>query len=387
MKIVVAPDSFKGSLTALQVGKIIQEALVTEMPDAQVEIIPMADGGEGTLETLVFATNGKRLPIKSYGPFMEEVNTEYGLLGDKRTVVIEIAAIAGLPMVPEDQRNPINTTTFGIGDVILTAANMGYRDFIVGLGGSSTNDGGLGMLQALGVQFLDENNKEVSPVGSSIFSVKNVNFKTLHPIIRECRFLIASDVDSPLCGEEGATYVFGPQKGITEDRLEGYDQAMKKYASLIETHTGLRTQSKPGAGAAGGLGFAFMLLNGKIESGSKIVAEATKLQSKIKEADFVITGEGQSDYQTLFGKVPSYVAKLANEEEVKTILLSGSLGKGYEALYDYFMSCHSIATGPMSLKECMENADSLLSNEARNIAQLLREISEERVRTKNISFN
>ncbi|RKL65528.1 glycerate kinase [Salipaludibacillus neizhouensis] len=382
MKIVVAPDSFKGSLTALQVGNIIQEALKNEIPDVQVEMTPMADGGEGTLETLVYATKGKRFQVTSSGPLMEHVTTEYGVLGDGKTVVTEIAAISGLPMVPVNKRNPLNTSTYGMGDVILKAANDGYREFIICLGGSSTNDGGLGMLQALGVQFLDGNNKEVPPLGESIYNVEKVNFTTLDPIIHDCRFTIASDVDSPLCGKNGATYIFGPQKGVREEDLEEYDQAMYRYASLIEDHLGINLQKNPGAGSAGGLGFAFLLLNAKIESGSKIIADATNLKNKMKDADFAITGEGQSDYQTLFGKVPSFVAKLAKEAEVKTILLSGSLGKGYEDLYGHFMSCHSITVGPMTLVECMKNAETLLANEARNIAGLLKEISEERARQK-----
>jgi glycerate 2-kinase len=376
MKIVVAPDSFKGSLTALQVGKIIQKVLVKEIPDVQVEMNPMADGGEGTLETLMFATKGKRFKVSTSGPLMEHVATEYGVLGDGKTAVIEIAAISGLPMVPIDKRNPLITSTYGIGEVLLKAAKDGYRDFIVCLGGSSTNDGGLGMLQALGVQFLEENNKEVPPVGGSIFNVKKVDFTTLNPIIQGCRFRIASDVDSPLCGKNGATYIFGPQKGVRREHLEEYDHAMGRYASLIEAHLDINVQNIPGAGAAGGLGFAFLLLDATIESGSKIVADATNLKSKMKEADFAITGEGQSDYQTLFGKVPSFVVKLANEAGIKTILLSGSLGKGYEDLYDHFMSCHSIATGPMDLEECMKNAEALLANEARNIAVFLKEINE-----------
>lgn len=378
MKLVVAPDSFKGSLSALQVSKIIQEVLVKEIPEVQVEMNPMADGGEGTLETLLFATNGKRLLTSSSGPLMEDVTTEYGVLGDGKTVVIEIAAISGLPMVSINKRNPLNTSTYGIGDVIIQAALDGYRDFIVCLSGSSTNDGGLGMLQALGVRFLDEDNNNVPPIGKSIFKVKKVDFTTLNPIIHDCKFIIASDVDNPLCDKNGATYVFGPQKGIKNEDLEEYDQAMQRYARLVEDHLGIKVQERPGAGAAGGLGFAFLLLNAKIESGSRIIADATNLKQRMQDADFVITGEGQSDFQTLFGKVPSFVAKLAKEADIKTILLSGSLGKGYEELNDHFISCPSITTGPMSLEECMENAETLLANQTRNIVGYLKVINSER---------
>ena len=377
MKIVVAPDSFKGSLTALKVGTIIKEAFQNVIPKIEVDIIPMADGGEGTLETLVFATKGKRLNLVAKGPLLNPIETGYGVLGDGKTAVIEIAAISGLPMVPDNQRNPMNTSTFGIGEVIISAMEAGYREFIVGLGGSATNDGGLGMLQALGAKFFDENLKALPPVGSSLFKVKKVDCTNLHPMLKECRFTIASDVTNPLIGANGATYIFGPQKGIPDDQLEHSDRAMATYAAIVENHLGLDFKNEEGSGAAGGLGFAFLLLNGKLESGSKIVAAATGLQEKIVNSDFVITGEGQSDFQTLYGKVPSFIAKMANEAGVKVILLSGSLGKGYEALYDYFTSCHSIAIGPMTLQECIDNAETLLYNQARNIALLIKGITEE----------
>lgn len=374
MKILVAPDSYKGSLSALQVGTIIKDAFSRELPDLDVEIIPMADGGEGTLETLVFATKGNRIKVQARGPLQQSIETEFGVLGDGKTAVIEVAAISGLPMVPLQERNPKHTTTYGIGEVILHAMEEGYREFIVGLGGSSTNDGGMGMLQALGATFFNEEGETLPPVGESIFHVKRVDLSLLHPLLKECKFTIANDVTNPLCGKNGASYVFGPQKGIENDKLEEFDCAMKQYALLVENQLGMELKHIDGAGAAGGLGFAFLLLNGIMKSGSRIVAEVTKLSHSIKNSDFVITGEGQSDFQTLFGKVPIYIANLANEEGVKTILLSGSLGEGYEQLRDYFMSCHSITVGPISLEECMNNAEQLLYNQARNIALFMKGI-------------
>lgn len=371
MNIVIAPDSYKGSLSALEVGTTIKEAFLQEMPDADIEVIPMADGGEGTLETLVFATNGKRIHIEVAGPLGAPVASEYGVLGDGKTVVIEMANIAGLPMVPAHQRNPMYTTTFGIGEAILKAAKSGYQDFIIGLGGSATNDGGLGMLQALGATFLDENGHSVQPFGSALFNVKKVDFSTMNSIVNECHFRIASDVDNPLCGERGASAVFGPQKGATEKQVVEFDQALKNYADLIESDHGVKLQNTPGAGAAGGLGFAFLLIGGELQSGSEIVAEATNLVEKIKHSNWVITGEGQSDYQTLYGKVPSFIAKTSKKFGKPTILISGGLGKGYEQLYDYFVSCSSITAGPITLEDCMENARELLFNQARNIARLI----------------
>ncbi|MDQ0160978.1 glycerate kinase [Aeribacillus alveayuensis] len=371
MNIVIAPDSYKGSLSALEVGKTIKKAFLKEIPDATIDVIPMADGGEGTLETLVYSTNGKRIQINVTGPLGDPIESEYGVLGDGKTVVIEVAKIAGLPMIPPEKRNPMKTTTFGIGDAILRAANSGYRNFIIGLGGSATNDGGLGMLKALGVTFLDEDGNVVKPIGSSLLRVQSVDFSTINAIVKECHFRIASDVDNPLCGEQGATAVFGPQKGATPKQVEELDQALKNYANLIESDLGKQYQNMPGAGAAGGLGYSFLLIGGEIISGAEIVAEATGLVEKIKCANWVITGEGQSDYQTLYGKVPSFIAKTANKYKIPTILLSGGLGQGYEQLYDYFVSCHSITAGPISLEDCMENARELLFYQSRNIARLI----------------
>ncbi|WP_456275266.1 glycerate kinase family protein [Bacillus sp. AK128] len=371
MNIIVAPDSFKGSLSSLEAGSSIKKGILSEISNANVEVIPMADGGEGTLETLLFGTNGKRFQVNTMGPLGERVEAQYGVLGDKETVVIEMALISGLPMVPEEKRNPLNTTTYGIGEVIQEAINSDYRKFIIGLGGSATNDGGLGMLQALGVTFLDEYGNRVSPFGESVKDVAIVDFSTLDARVKDCHFQIASDVENPLCGPNGATAVFGPQKGAGEEMIEELDAALSKFASLVEKELKSSYQNQEGAGAAGGLGFAFLTIGGEMISGAKLIGEATDLKTKISKADLVITGEGQSDEQTLLGKVPGYIGKLASEQNVNAILISGSLGKGYEPLYEYFLSCDSIATGPMSLQECMLHAEELLYKKAKNIARLL----------------
>ncbi|OZM56644.1 glycerate kinase [Lottiidibacillus patelloidae] len=372
MKIVIAPDSYKGSLTSLEVGTTMKEAFLKEVPGATIDVVPMADGGEGTLDTLLFATNGKRFHVEVTGPLGEPVETAYGVLGTSNTVVIETANIAGLPMVPSEIRNPMNTTSYGVGEAIIEAVKSGHRDFIIGLGGSATNDGGLGMLQALGVKFVDENEGEVSPFASSLSSIKKVDFSALNPIVKDCKFRIASDVNNPLCGEQGATAVFGPQKGATSKQVKELDFTLKQYAQLIEETLGIEHQSTPGAGAAGGLGFAFLLIGAEIISGSEIIAEATNVVEKIRHANWVITGEGQSDYQTLYGKVPAFIAKAGKRYNVPTILISGGLGDGYEKLYDYFVSCHSITAGPISLEACIKNAEILLFNQTRNIARLIK---------------
>ncbi|MBF9255700.1 glycerate kinase [Pontibacter sp. 172403-2] len=371
MKIVVAPDSYKGSLSAKEVGIIIKEAFTQEIPGVQVHLVPMADGGEGTLDTLLFATHGRRIDTTATGPLGEPVTTSYGVLGDAETIVIEMALVAGLPMVPAVERNPMLTTTFGIGELILEAIQKGFRHFIIGLGGSATNDGGLGMLQALGAIFLDKYNQRVSPTGDSLLQVTSVDFSGLNPKLKECSFKIASDVESPLCGTNGATHVFGPQKGATAAQVILLDEGMAHYARLVEEALQLKLQHIPGAGAAGGLGFGFLALGAEILSGARIVAEAAGLKHLIKEADWVITGEGQSDYQTAYGKAPFFVASMAKEAGVNTILLSGSLGEGHEQLLEHFVSCHSILHAPVSLAEAMTNARIYLASAARNIARLL----------------
>lgn len=371
MKIVIAPDSFKGSLSAKEVGIIIKEAFALEIPGVQVELLPMADGGEGTLEALVFATNGEKIEATATGPLGKPVKTCYGILGDGETAVIEMAQVAGLPMVPEDKRNPLLTTTVGVGELIAAAIDKGIRSFIIGLGGSATNDGGLGMLQALGADFLDEKGDQVKPIGASLQQISKVDFTNLRPELKACRFRVASDVQNPLCGENGASHVFGPQKGATAAQVQQLDEGLQHYANSVEKHLDVKLQNIPGAGAAGGLGFGFLALGAEVLSGAQVVAEATGLEKHIREADWVITGEGQSDFQTLYGKAPFFVATLAKQHGIGTILISGGLGKGHEQLLDYFVSCHSIINAPMPLEQAIMNAKPLLSSCARNIARLL----------------
>jgi glycerate kinase len=371
MKIVVAPDSYKGSLPAKEVGITIKKAFALEMPGAEVEVIPMADGGEGTLDALLYATNGEKVEATATGPLGEQVETCFGILGDGKTAVIEMAQVAGLPMVPSEKRNPLLTTTFGVGELIAAAIDKGIRSFIIGLGGSATNDGGLGMLQALGAAFLDEQGKGVKPIGESLQKISSVDFTNLKPELKACRFRIASDVENALCGENGASFVFGPQKGATAAQVQQLDEGLKQYASLVEDHLKVKLQDIPGAGAAGGLGFGFLALGAEIIPGAQVVAEATGLEKHIKEADWVITGEGQSDFQTLYGKAPFFVAGLAKKHGVSAILLSGGLGKGHEQLLDHFVSCHSIVNAPMPLEHAIADAQSLLYSCARNVVRLI----------------
>ena len=371
MNIVIAPDSYKGSLTSLEVGNAISDVFKEVIPEANLKVIPIADGGEGTLEALLFATGGQQIPIEVIGPLGDRILTEYGILGDNKTVVIEIAKIAGLTMIPKELQNPIKSTTYGVGEVILDACNRGYRDFIIGLGGSATNDGGLGMLQALDVTFLNEQGDQIVPIAANLAKVKKVDFSTIDPLLMECRFQVACDVVNPLCGEQGASAVYGPQKGATAAIIKQLDEGLANYACMIEDALHKKLQNIPGAGAAGGLGFAFLTINGELTSGSKLISEACDLENAIRSANLVITGEGQSDHQTLFGKAPMFIANTAKNYEVPVILLSGSLGNGFEKLTDVFTACFSITNRPMTLENSIEAADDLLRHQARNIANLV----------------
>lgn len=371
MKIVIAPDSFKGCLSSIEVGTIMEKAFLDVSSSFQTNVIPMADGGEGTLETLIYATEGKKVKTIATGPLGVKIPTEYGVLGDQKTAVIEIASIAGLHMVPTGKRNPFHTTSRGIGEVIISAVERGFRDFIIALGGSSTNDGGFGMLQSLGVTFLDEEGIPVGASGNNLGSISKVDWSNLHPAVKECAFHIASDVENPLCGETGASTVFGPQKGATKEQVKILDQQLFHFSQLLHEERGTNFRDSIGAGAAGGLGFAFLHLNGKIESGAKLVAEASNLSLAIQDADWILTGEGQSDNQTLFGKLPSYIATSAKLHHTPVSLIAGSLGEGYQHLYEDFTSCHSIAIGPMDLHESIRRVEELLYHETRNLARIL----------------
>ncbi|MDD9267180.1 glycerate kinase [Paenibacillus sp. GCM10023248] len=371
MNVIIAPDSFKGSLSSLEAGTIMKKAILREIPHAAVTVIPIADGGEGTVDTLVAATGGNLFPLTATGPLGERAEVRFGLLPEG-TAVLEAASICGLVMVPPAQRNPMHTTSRGIGEVLLAAMDQGHRRFILGLGGSATNDGGLGMLQALGGLFLDANGNPADGFGASLSDIRTVDLAGLDVRLKDCDIQVACDVTSPLCGDSGATYVFGPQKGGTPEHLQVLEAAMQAYAAMVEEQLeqpGLSLQ--PGAGAAGGLGFAMLALGAKLKPGAKVLAEAVKLPERIAGADWVITGEGRSDDQTLYGKLPIHVAELAQAAGVPALLISGSLGAGSEQLLNHFRATFSIVPGPVTLEACMENAETYLYERVRNIARLL----------------
>lgn len=370
MQIVVAADSFKGSLSAREVCETIKRALIAEIDQAQVTAVPMADGGEGTLDALMYATGGEVRDIIVHGPLLQPVTAQYGIV-KPNTVVIEVAKIVGLPMVPAERRNPLHASSYGVGEAIRITLDQGYRRFLIGLGGSATNDGGLGMLQALGAVFLNANDKPVQPTAASLSQIVKVDFDTIDSRLNECEIVIAHDVTNPLCGNNGCTLVFGPQKGATKEQIDLLELGMRNYAHCIEKGLGRAFQHQPGAGAAGGLGFAFLAIGAKMMIGAKLISDRVGLEKKIVDADWVITGEGKTDFQTYAGKLPIYVAKLAQKHGAKALLLSGSIAEGYERLYDYFVSLHSIIRRPMTLEQAMKDAEQLVFAAARDLARLI----------------
>ncbi|MFC4401854.1 glycerate kinase [Gracilibacillus xinjiangensis] len=369
MNIVIAPDSYKGSMTATEVAITIKEAL-KEVANDQLTIKPMADGGEGSIEAILSSTYGKKVSLQTTGPAGKQIDTYYAII-DQKTAIIETALHAGITQVPEKDRNPDITTTYGIGEAINDAIDKGCNKIIVGLGGSATNDGGLGMLQALGMKAYDKNKNELGPFGKDLLMVETIDLSGLLPKLKSIDFSIACDVDNPLCGQHGASFVYGPQKGATNIQINTYDLALLKYADLIEKCLNMQLKEMPGAGAAGGLGFALLVLGGQLESGAKLIARATKLDEAIKDADLVITGEGQSDEQTLYGKAPSFVADIAKQYQVPTILLSGGLGENIDPLREKFAGCFSIVNKPLSLQECMDNSKELLYAQTKQIRTLI----------------
>ena len=372
LRALIAPDAYKGSLTAKDVAETIAAAAGLEWPELQCILAPLADGGEGTIDALIEATQGHTVNASVTGPMGDRVETCYGVLGDGITAVLEIASVAGLPMVPFARRDPRRATTRGLGELLRKALDDGFRHFIVGLGGSATNDGGMGFLQALGTVFYDQSGLIAGSFTEDLKLIKRASFHALDPRLQDCSILIASDVDNPLCGASGATFVYGPQKGITSQELFAWDQAMARYASGVEEALDRAVQNRPGAGAAGGMGFALLALGATVQPGAAVVSQYAKLADHLKMAAFVITGEGQSDTQTLAGKLPAHVAKLATQRGLPVLLLSGSLGDDCDVLYNVFSSLHSTISRPMPLDEAIKDARAHLFQAARNLFRTLK---------------
>ena len=328
MKAVIAIDSLKGSLSSIEAGQAIAEGIKKADAKAEVVIRPLADGGEGTVEALVCGMNGTLQHVKMTGPLGEPVVCEYGIIDETKTAVIEMSGAAGITLVPDTKKNPLYTTTYGVGEVIRDAIEKGCRRFIVGIGGSATNDGGIGMLQALGYGFLNKDGQQVPFGAIGLKELETITDTYVLPELAECEFKIACDVTNPLCGENGCSAVYGPQKGANPSMIMEMDKWLRYYAALAREKFPKADLNEPGTGAAGGLGFAFLTFtNAVLESGIKIVLEETKLESYVKGADVVVTGEGRLDFQTAMGKAPVGVAGLAKKFDIPVLAFAGSVTK------------------------------------------------------------
>ncbi|MFS0784520.1 glycerate kinase [Bacillus sp. 1P06AnD] len=369
MDILIAPDSFKGSLSSVEAAQAIERGVRKALTGAKIVLVPVADGGEGTLDSLVIATNGHKEQVTVKGPLMEPVEAAYGVLGDQKTCVIEMANASGLCLIKDKDRNPMVTTTYGTGQLIKSALDAGYRHFILAIGGSATNDGGAGMLQALGMKLLDSRGGSIGKGGEHLARIAKIDEQEFDQRIQHCSFLIASDVDNPLVGPKGASRVFGPQKGATPEMVQELDQNMAHWADAIEKHTGIRLHDKEGAGAAGGIGGAFQaFFPSESRRGIDIVMEYAKLDEYLRKADCVFTGEGRIDFQTAYGKAPAGIAQAAAKYGVPVFALTGSIGNGIDELYGYgITSVHSIINSAMDLEAAIFCAAELLEFTAEQV--------------------
>lgn len=371
MKVLVAVDSFKGSLGSREAGEIIKEGILDTIKDAEVTVSPIADGGEGTVEALVDGLNGEYIDVEVKGPLNDKVIARYGVIKD--VVVMEMASSSGLTLVPEEKRNPLNTTTYGLGDMIKDALDRGYNNFIIGLGGSSTSDIGLGMLSSLGFKFLDENKKEVGIFGRDLKNIKYIDDTSVDKRLFDSKFKIACDVDNPLYGENGAAAIYGPQKGADKETIKTLDEYAINFSKVVSKKYKTDYENISGVGAAGGLGYAFMsFLNGELSPGIDIIIDFLKLDEKMKKVDLAITGEGEINYQTMMGKAPSGVAKVAKKYAIPVIGIAGALGKDVELINDKGIDAFfSITPKPISLEKAIDR-EFAKENLKRTISQIMR---------------
>ena len=374
MKFVLAPDSFKESMTAKEVCQAMENGIRKVLPDAKIISVPMADGGEGTMDSLIDATNGQKYAVKVTEPLGTPVTAHYGILGDQKTAIIEMAEASGLSYVPQDKRTPATikkTTTFGTGELINAALKHDVTRVIIGLGGSSTNDGGSGMAQAIGVKFFDHNDHEITQKlsGGDLKQITRIDTIDINSKIKKTKFLLASDVTNPLTGTNGASYVFGPQKGADQATAKELDENLSHYAKII----GQNIAQTPGSGAAGGLGAGLLAFtHAKIYPGVKLVANEVHLAEKIKEADYVFTGEGGTDFQTQFGKTPYGVAQIAKKYDVPVISLAGYIGKGIDHLYDKgFTAILGILAKAENIDQALKDGPQNVERTTENVVRLI----------------
>jgi glycerate kinase len=368
--VVLAPDSFKGSLSASAAAAAIAEGLRRVWPDADLRLCPMADGGEGTLDA-VLSCGGQRLTDSVSDVSGKPLAVAYGLIGEPVTAVLEVAQVVGLTDPAVAAVDVEHRTTLGVGEMIRNRLDAGVRRFMIGLGGSSTNDGGAGLLAALGLSLTDARGHAIEPTPAGLAALAAVDASGLDPRLAEARIIVMSDVNNPLTGERGATAIFGPQKGVRRERIAEIDGFIANFASLTERALDRRAQDKPGAGAAGGLGFALQLIGGEMRSGAEVVADLIGLDAALDGADWAITGEGKSDAQTALGKTPLIVARRAAARQVPATLISGSIDRSaLPELGRHFAGCFSLPSGPASLEQCLDGAAALLADRAEQVALL-----------------
>lgn len=370
IKILVSVDSFKGSLESIEAGEIIKEGILDEL-DGDIVVKPLADGGEGTVDALVTGLDGKYIKLNITGPLGDKIKGRYGVVGNK--AIMEMAISSGLTLVEENERNPMKTTTYGLGEMIVDALDKGYREFIIGIGGSATNDIGIGMLNSLGYRFLDGDGIVVGINGKDLSNIVSIYDSKVDRRLKGCLFEIACDVDNPLYGENGAAAVYGPQKGASKKDIENLDRWAINFSNIVKEKYDLDFALYEGVGAAGGLGYAFkVFLNGNLLKGVDIITKFLKLEDDIKDSQLVITGEGGMDYQTIMGKAPIGVARIAEKYNIPVIAIAGSLGKDVEKLNDYGIDAYfSIVPKPMSLEEAM-NSELAGKNLKDTIKQIIR---------------
>jgi glycerate kinase len=373
MKIVIAPDSYKGSIYASDAARAMADGVRRVLPDAEVVLVPVADGGDGTLETLVETSGGRIITSDVTGPLGETVSAQWGAMGDGVTAVAEMARTSGLALVSLEDRDPLNATTYGLGEVILEALEAGYRRFILGIGGSATNDAGAGMAQALGVRLLDADGVVLPPGGAALARLARIDVSGLDPRAVDAEFDVACDVNNPLTGPEGASAVYGPQKGATPEMIEQLDAALSNFAGVVKRDLGADVNDVPGSGAAGGLGGGIMaFLGGRLRPGVDIVLDTVDLASRLEGADLIITGEGCMDFQTVYNKAPIGVARLAGERDIPVIGVSGSLGDGFTDVHDHGIAAAvAITQAPMTLDEATDRVAELIASATEQAVRLI----------------
>ena len=373
MKIVIAPQGFKGSITGLEAAQAIQRGVNAAVPEAQTVLVPVADGGDGTLHALVDATGGQIFNSRVQGPLGLYLEAAWGVMGDGETAVIEMARPSGLALLPPERRDPRITTTWGTGEIIKEALERGFKRIIVGLGGSATNDGGAGMASALGARFLDAQGNDLALGGAALAGLDRIDLSGLHPGLRDAELIGATDVTNPLCGPTGASAVYGPQKGASAEVVEQLDAALRHFAAVVKRDVGQDVLERPRAGAAGGLGAGLMAFaGGQLRSGIDMVCEVLKFDELLEGADLVITGEGRADRSTVFDKAPVGVARRALAKGVPTILLAGGLGPGYQELYQHGIAgIVTISDRPMNFPQSLRRTEELLEDAADRAVRLM----------------